>query len=400
LLSSIFSVLGNDESKLIGTYEIGQFILVGRMSNNGVYTAVGTQKGVFLFENTGTLLWKDETGGATTLVITPDNKYLISGKGYNVYTLLKGQRIPKRDFDFSNYKAQRIEDKIYYDLFNEYGSLDYYYSSMKWDPKAGNQGSQLYLQSYDPLIIKDPKVGIRYVITSYDKTTKLDSYKLYQFDEVKEKNGMPPEVVARNSYPNYYRYNGKIYTHSLVKELDIPKEEKIKYNGIISKYFIVATDNNVYLFDINGDKKWFKDIKGIDSGFTTEYSQYIMLKRPYDIIILDQNGDIKFQYNFPDEIRSYGVRGNYISVGSKNGTMYFFDIKDIPKKSSTNTNTGVQDTVEITKEDTIMTPKEKIKEIELTPPSAQDTKNTPGFELPAILGGSLLAAYILNKKRG
>ncbi|KYC44524.1 MAG: PQQ enzyme repeat protein [Candidatus Methanofastidiosum methylothiophilum] len=30
----------------------------------------------------------------------------------------------------------------------------------------------------------------------------------------------------------------------------------------------------------------------------------------------------------------------------------------------------------------------------------QETKNTPGFELPAIIGGSLLAAYILNKRRG
>lgn len=389
------------------------------MSNNGLYTAVGTQKGVFLFKNTGTLLWKDESiGDVGGGVITPDNKYLISIKysvytlldgkripNYdNVYTLLNGQRIPKHDFDFSNYKAQRIEDKIYYDLFNEYGSLDYYYTSMKWDPKAGNQGSQWHIESYDPLMIKDPKVGIRYVTRSYDKTTDLYTFKLYQFDEVKEKRGMSPEAVAINSYPYYYKYNGKIYLDSLVKELDIPEEERMRYRnipiGIISKYFIVSTSKGLYLFDINGDKKWFKDIHGIHSVSTTEYSQNIMVKTSNEIIILDQNGDIKFQYTFPDEIRSYGIRGNYISVGSKNGTMYFFDIKDIPKKSSTNTNTAVQDTVEITKEDTIMTPKEEIKEIELTPPSAQDTKNTPGFELPAILGGSLLAAYILNKKRG
>ena len=375
-MTSFLSVLGNDEIKLMGTYEIGQFIVSGRISNNGIYTAVGTEKGVFLFEKAN-LLWKDETiGNVYKLTFTPDNKYLIASTNRDLsptyaYTTLKGQSIPKTNTDFSNYKAQKIEDKVYYDLFDEQGPFDFF--SKLYGPVSSNQWEQ---SSSDPLIIKDSKLGIRH----------LNTGKLYDFFEIKGENGMTPEAVARMSYPFYYRYNAKIYILSLVKEL-ITREEKIKYEGIISKYFLIATDKGVYLFDINGDKKWFKDIRGIESGFTREYSPHIIVKKTYDILILDQSGNIKLQYNFPEKIKLYGIGGDYISVVSENGTSYFFDIKEISTPSNTN-NIVTQEAAQTTKE-----------EIEQSPQPSQETKNTPGFELASVLGGSALVAYIINKRR-
>ncbi len=63
------------------------------------------------------------------------------------------------------------------------------------------------------------------------------------------------------------------------------------------------------------------------------------------------------------------------------------DIKEISAPSNTN-NIVTQETAQKTKE-----------EIEQPPQPSQETKNTPGFELPAMVSGSLLAAYILNKRR-
>lgn len=347
------------------------------MSNNGIYTAVGTEKGVFLFEKAD-LLWKDETiGNVYKLTFTPDNKYLIASTNRDLsptytYTALKGQIIPNTNTDFSNYKAQKIEDKVYYDLFDEEGPFDFF--SRLYYPVSSNQWEQ---SSSDPLIIKDSKLGIRH----------LNTGNLYEFYEIKGENGMTPEAVAEKSYPFYYRYNAKIYVISLVKEL-IPKEEKIKYEGVLGKYFLIATDKGVCLYDINGEKKWFKDIRGIESGFTKEYSPHIMVKKTYDIIILDQSGNIKLQYNSPEKIKLYSIGGDYISIVSEKGTSYFFDIKEISAPSNTN-NIIAQEAAEINKE-----------ESEQSPHPIQETKNTPGFELPSIIGGSLLAAHILNKRRG
>jgi len=108
------------------------------------------------------------------------------------------------------------------------------------------------------------------------------------------------------------------------------------------------------------------------------------------------------EYLFLENFRFIDARKDIVSMVTKSGTLYIFDLKGIKNVETVTETTVEPKDTNVTNEanNTIISTGNDVNENKETVNTTEtETKNTPGFELPAILSGSLLAAYILNKRK-
>lgn len=400
LASNSFFVLGASEIKPI-EYNLNELVMSGEMSRNGDYIALGTMSSLYVFDKTGTLLWENKsTGRVYDMVFTYDDKYLLADTSGNVYAFdaTSGDLF---EYELTDYGI-KIVGKDYTNTFYDTPTIEIFYED----------DSEWWVETINPVAIKDPKGGFIY----YYQGRHYDVFELHHLVEVKEKDGQPPQVVAMNTYDLFYRYQGNIYISELFKELDIPKEDiegpKIsghyfkQDSGIVGKYIAISTLKGVYLYDKEGNRKWFVPLKvnGTLTVVEREFSPYLILNNsPYDsdknlIQILDQDGNIVMEYLFTEKLRFIDARKDIVSMVSQSGTLYIFDLKEIKNVETATETTVVSKDTNVTNEanSAIVSTENDTNENKETT-NTTETNNTPGFELPAVLGGSILAAYILKK---
>ncbi|NMC59159.1 MAG: hypothetical protein GYA51_07235 [Candidatus Methanofastidiosa archaeon] len=403
LILNGFAVLGFEEIKPI-EYNLNELIMAGEMSRNGDYIALGTMISLYVFDKTGTIVWENKsTGRVYDMIFTYDDKYLLALTAGDEYAFETTTGNLSK-YELTDYGI-KIGGKDYTNTFYDTPTIEVFYKD----------DSDWWIQTITPAALKDPKGGFIY----YSYGRGRDVCELHHLAEVKGKDEQPPQVVAMNTYDLFYRYQGKIYTSELFKELDIPKEDiqrspiKGHYftqdSGIVGNYFVISTTKGVYLYDKEGTRKWFVPIKvnGWLDVYNTMFSPYIILinsaydSDKYIIHILDQDGNILMEYLFNENSRFRDARRDIVAIVTKSGTLYIFDLKEVKNtESSTETNTESQN-ANLSNEanNTIASnAKEETNETKETP-NTTETKNTPGFELPAVLGGSILAVYIMNKRR-
>jgi hypothetical protein len=412
-----------EEDALIGENKLEDYPLFISMTSNGNYIPVGTQKGIYVFDKNGDLLWKNNSiGKVERIFVTSDNKYVIVIPNY-VFMTATGEAITK--FDFSVRGKETIDGQTYSDIFNLIRPFDYYFT-------YDTSGPEWYIYSFDPFLrvetyynsvtdlnelykpkcIKDSKEGLSIIkyegeiervfnLTPFYVSSKT-AVGLYKLLEIKGINDQSPKAIALNSNKEFYMYNGKVYTELKIKDLDIPKDEvSARYTDLdsIGKYFIVTTNKGAYLFDMQGNKKWFHPLSGIERIHTSDYSQYILVKCPKEIMILNQNGDAVFKYAYTDKIKLFIMRNTVIALVYENGAINIFDLKaklvtaqDLPKESNTSSISREESNIsQVGAKEEIIENKETV--------NTTETKNTPGFELPSLITGSILVAYILNKRK-
>lgn len=402
LASNSFFVLGASEIKPI-EYNLNELVMSGEMSRNGDYIALGTMSSLYVFDKTGALLWENKsTGRVYDMVFTYDDKYLLADTSGNEYAFdaTSGDIF---EYELTDYGI-KIEGKDYTNTFFDTPTIEVFYKD----------DSEWWVETINPVAIKDPKGGFIY----YYQGRHYDVFELHHLVEVKEKDGQPPQVVAMNAYDLFYRYQGKIYISELFKELDIPKEDiegpKIpghyfkQDSGIVGKYFAISTLKGVYLYDKEGNRKWFVPLKvnGTLTVIERVFSPYLILNNsPYDsdknlIQILDQDGNIVMEYLFLENFRFIDARKDLVSMVTKSGTLYIFDLKGT-KNVETVTETTVEpkDANVANEANNTLSSTDNDANENKEAVNTNETKNTPGFELPTLIGGSLLIAYILHKRR-
>ncbi len=440
LVSTVDVVKGGNDY-LHAKTNVGDRVNCIYISDNGNYIAIGGNYGVYLANKNGNLLWEDKAVREITRVqITYDSKYVGSSEGY--YVLSDGRKLTfnkdyfaKKSYDYKkeymisgqlatltfnnvlieisgkNYtepewwnitcdKNIPYRDYSLYELINSSDYFDYKDYSRNYFIRNKFNINKIPIYGFDSLILPFP-----------DKFTVIGNRNSVQVIRTTDPNeirmGTYLWSIPINIYNNLtsYNYNDNKTTYFIwpftgrgyfekISTTNYPLEitEKVYRLYYIKDKVIAVTSEGFHCFDLDGNKAYFEKVKLTPSSYTNNMN-FLAVGRGEYLYVLN-NEKVFHEFKTEGKITSVVINPkNIVACGTENGNLYIFDLTETQTKE--NQITGETQIQEIA----VVTQKEEVKENTDSTQPIQETKNTPGFELSTIIGGSLIVAYYLKKRR-
>lgn len=450
-LISIGEVASTENNYLLGTNNIETHINFIDMNMNGNYIAVASDNGIYVFNRSGDLIWKDVDVSEINMVyITSDSRYVGSSKdgvSKDYYILSDGRRLTfNKDYFFHtrrglekkynlpndititlhnrlieidgksyiepewwNYSVDSgiysriniknvimpIDHNFIYDMhkasdffdYKDY-SRDYYMRNIFNINRIPNYGfTNLILPFPDNFTVIGDRDSIQ-LITTPDVEVAIEATQRTFFTSSRITKYKPTDYNTSKTifsiwpFGNYFERTSRI-------------EYKLEYSPLIYRFYyikgkiIAVTHSGFDCFDLNGNRMYFERVSLTPSVYSNNLNYLAVGREDYLYVLNDEK--VLFDFKTEGNITSVYIHPRDIVVcGTEYGNLYIFDLnKPQTKEIQTIDNNQIQEEETIIQEEEITQPLQPVEE----------TKNVPGFGFMAIFGGSLLATYLINRKR-
>jgi len=341
LFISSFIYISAEENQNIlkAQYDLEENISSLSVSPNGKYIAVGTDKGVYLFNSNGEMQWKDQSVGKVySSFFTYDSKYLVVVKDnyvpfiYNEKVALPNHKPPEYIYAYSvstidknykignnyqNYVSASVSTEEYCDIFED-GTNKYNYC--KFDPTLYIDGNR-----YD-----FPEEWIFWYCDSYACYLNLD--KVFGYDGPLFKN--MNTYIDGNIVPSV-RTLRKASVYIQQKNLaSILSDKSTKYSlekdqlvyevyGIGNKVVLLTSKGFVYVDTKDGTIDTYETNKKLNVYASAASNNIVLVSTSQGTYLLDEKGLVTTS----PQAGNYLEIGNNTAIGAtKSGTVYFYDV--------------------------------------------------------------------------
>ncbi len=357
LSNFIYISAEENQNILKAQYDLEENISSLSVSPNGKFIAVGTDKGVYLFDNNGEIQWKDlSLGKVYSSFFTYDSKYLVAVKDnyvpfiYNEKVALPNHKPPEYIYAYSvstidknykignnyqNYVSASVSTGEYCDIFED-GTNKYNYCT--FDPTLYIDGNR-----YD-----FPEEWIFWYCDSFACYLNLD--RIYGYGPLTKNmntyidgNIVPSIRTLRKASVYIQQKNLASILSDKSTKYSLEKDQLVyEVYGIGNKVVLLTSKGFVYVDTKDGTIDTYEANKKFNLYASAASNNIILVSSSQGTYLLDENG----------LVTTSPQAGNYLEIGNntaagatKSGIVYFYDV-------SVKNNTLAQNLETIDKSDT------------------------------------------------